>query len=177
MDVRGSPEASDLGELAEASSTAEAPAPSPGEEGEMWVFCVSTRGSPFLPGSRIPGADPTFQGLRSCPQSLLDPWRSPSVPSATPPQRAGPVRGCFKLDSAAGLSPMSQHPYDEGPAPDSSPEECGGVGWGGFASGSEGLNPPCWVGCVCTGNISCHSTMYSQTGQATLGSVICLTSG
>lgn len=36
--------------------------------------------------------------------------------------------GVFQTKSVAGLSPMSQHPHDEGPAPDTSPGECGGVG-------------------------------------------------
>lgn len=53
-----------------------------------------------------------------------------------------------------------------------------GVGWGRFLSPALYRNPPCWVGLVCVHRQHFVSFNHVQPDrkQATLGSVICLTS-
>lgn len=102
------------------------------------------------------------------------------MPRPRPLREHGIQEGVLQTDSVAGLSPMSQHPHDEGPAPDSSPEECGGGGGGGRFR----LLPALRTESSLLGRLCVHRQHFvsfnhvqPDRGQATLGSVICLTSG
>lgn len=101
------------------------------------------------------------------------------MPRPRPLREHGIQEGVLQTDSVAGLSPMSQHPHDEGPAPDSSPEEFGGGG-GGFR-----LLPALRTESALLGRLCVHRQQHFMSfnhvqpdhGQATLGSVMHLTSG
>lgn len=75
---------------------------------------------------------------------------------------------------------MSQHPHDEGPAPDSSPEEFGGGGGGFRLLPALRTESSALLGRLCVHrqqHFMSFNHVQPDHGQATLGSVMHLTSG